>query len=48
MSFKDIKSCLINTLEQKNIRSMMSDFNKVLISGLLSKPIVWVGMTTVW
>ncbi len=26
---------------------MMSDFNKVLISGQLSKPIVWVGMTTV-
>ena len=25
---------------------MMSDFNKVLISGQLSKPIVWVGMTT--
>ena len=26
---------------------MMSDFNKVLISGQLSKPIVWVGMTTI-
>ena len=24
----------------------MSDFNKVLFSGRLQKPIVWVGMTT--